>query len=756
MIGRRIGVYLLEERLGRGGMGEVYRGYDARLERRVAIKHVRADRSRPGSQERLRREAKVLARLAHPSIVPVFDIVSTDDGDWVVMELAQGTRLDRVLADGPLDLARALHVAIQTADGLAEAHGQGILHRDLKSANVIVTDSGRVRLLDFGLAKAVMAGDERSPELAAAESALSAPGQLLGTVHAMSPEQARGLPLDARSDLFALGVLIYEMTTGHVPFAAAEPVATLLQVCKHRQRPVSAVNPSVPKAVSALVDNLLEKAPDMRPASAADVASCLRQLDRAHGGESASVSVAGPPAGDALETEAAMLPHSDAWSSLRRGFDVKRLLVATCLAIVVGGVTTLGFMGRHSSEPVAANDPRSAFSIGMAYLERPDRPGNIDRAIDVFETMLVDDVRSAAAYAGLARAYWEKAEDSATSRDPVYLQQAEAAAEEAVRLNAYLVDARISRALVAIVTGHYESAARDLEAAGDFEPDNAEVQYAWGRLEARQERWPQAEDAYREAIRLAPTWRVPYDYLGTLLYQLGRYDQAAELFRSSVAIAPDNVYGLRNLAAVYFARGDLVEAARVTQQALTIRPDASLYSNLGTILFAQGLYARAAAAYEDALAFPGSANMYIYWGNLADAYRQLPGREQAASEQYEQAIRLISEALVRQPAASRLLSRRAVYLAKRGYVDRARKDLRQIDASAVRDDAYTLLRMTVVHELVGARDEALGTVTLALDAGLDSSEIDIDPDLEALRSDPEFHKLITARVHLTDRHSPSR
>ncbi|MEM8930467.1 MAG: protein kinase, partial [Acidobacteriota bacterium] len=269
-----VGPYRIEERLGGGGMGEVFRGFDERLGRAVALKQIRALDTRDSEEirERFRREARAIARLDHPAIVHVHDWVETDDGDWLVMELVEGNTLREALdQDGPFDPDRAIRVAIAIAGALATAHEAGILHRDLKLENVMLTPDGGVKLLDFGLAKRV--GPERG-----AEPSLTADGKILGTVSAMSPEQATGDPLDARSDLFALGSLIYRLTSGRSPFSEASPLATLRAIVADRHRPLRTVAPAVPAALSRLVDQLLQKDPFQRPRDAHVTLGLLREL----------------------------------------------------------------------------------------------------------------------------------------------------------------------------------------------------------------------------------------------------------------------------------------------------------------------------------------------------------------------------------------------------------------------------------------------------------------------------------------------
>lgn len=267
----RIGPYRILERLGSGGMGEVFLAYDERLDRRVAIKRIRLEAGGSSQRrERFRREARMAARLSHPAIVQVHDILEENGADYIVMEYVEGTSLREIVDRGPLPARRVVELACELADGLDAAHRAGIVHRDLKTENVLITPSGRPKIADFGIAKRLLAEEEE-------EESLTADHTVLGTCRVMSPEQARGEPVDHRTDLFALGVLLYEALTAESPFQAENSLATLNRVIHHRQTPVRDLAPATPQDLSDLVDRLLEKEPLLRPGSAGQV---RRELDR--------------------------------------------------------------------------------------------------------------------------------------------------------------------------------------------------------------------------------------------------------------------------------------------------------------------------------------------------------------------------------------------------------------------------------------------------------------------------------------------
>lgn len=269
-------------------MGTVFRGVHMLLERPVALKRLRADHSMSDlARKRFLREAQAAARLNHPTVVQIYDIFEHEGDAWIAMELVDGSSLSELTQGKPLPWPRAVTIGSAIATALREAHAVAILHRDLKAENVLLTPRGEVKVLDFGLAKDLVDGD--------VNESLSHTQGLAGTPRCMSPEQAMGIPLDPRSDLFSLGVLLYELLTGTSPFAGPTVMATLYNLCSVRQVSISQLDPSIPEELSRLVDALLEKEPDRRPNDAERVATRLAAIEaRAPDGASEAPS---PPAG---------------------------------------------------------------------------------------------------------------------------------------------------------------------------------------------------------------------------------------------------------------------------------------------------------------------------------------------------------------------------------------------------------------------------------------------------------------------------
>jgi eukaryotic-like serine/threonine-protein kinase len=294
----RLGNYEILSPLGAGGMGEVYRARDTKLGRTVAVKVLPAELSAdPAQLRRFGREARAVSALQHPNIVAVYDVGQEGPTSYIAMELVEGRTLRDALAGGPLPVRKLLDIALQIADALAAAHETGIIHRDVKPSNVVLSKDGFVKLLDFGLSKRPSEEAPESDSKTLTESpSETAPGLLVGTVEYMSPEQASGRPVDFRSDQFSFGVLLYEMATGRRPFRRGTTTDTLVAILRDEPVPVEQLRPDLPPPLRWLIERCLAKVADERSASTRDLARDLREL-RDHFSE----IQAGPPEGNPKE-----------------------------------------------------------------------------------------------------------------------------------------------------------------------------------------------------------------------------------------------------------------------------------------------------------------------------------------------------------------------------------------------------------------------------------------------------------------------
>ena len=709
--GDRLGPYEIQTALGAGGMGEVYRAKDTRLGRVVAVKvlpsGVAAD---PERRHRFEQEARAASALNHPHICVLYDIGSEGGTDFLVMEYLEGQSLAESLEKGALPLEEVLQVAVEIADALDKAHRQGIVHRDLKPGNVMLTRSG-AKLLDFGLAKLTLL-DSRLDWSERTTVSEVVEGTVSGTLYYMSPEQVQGLPVDHRSDIFSMGVLLYEMATGRRPFEGANPAAVIASVMRDSPVPPTRLNPGLPLRLGRIIDRCLKKDPRHRWQSSSEL---LRRLEDLRADiESAA---------RAFDRSIAVLPFTD--MSPERDQDYLCEGIAEEILTALGRVKGLRVASRPAAFRFKATD-EDLSEIGARLQVSTLLDGSVRKAGDRLRvTVQLIDVAD-------GFCLWSERYDR-DMRD-VFAVQDEIAQNVVAGLQVTLSSSE-KEALQKLATSDLD--AYDCYLRGRkffYRYDKRGVAFARELFE----RAIDIDPAYARAYAgVADCWAYLYMYVGRNPADLERATVAA---RRALEIDPELAEAHASLGTALSFSGHHAEAEAEFQTAIRLHPDLfEAHYFYARDAFVQGKLEQAREQYEAA----SRARPEDYQSPLliAQIYADL-GQRNAAEASRRLGVAIAEEHLKLNPDDARALYMGANGLVAVGENERGLEWARRAVAMAP-EDPMLLYNVACIYSLARSAGEALDCVERAVDAGFAQREyLEHDSNLDLIRSDPRFQSLL--------------
>lgn len=566
LIGLAVGPYRIEKLLGAGGMGEVYLAEDTKLDRKVAIKflppYLEADEL---AKRRLIREAKAAARLDHPNICATYEVAEEAGRSFIVMQHVEGETLAGRIHRKALELPKSLDVAIQVTDALAEAHSHGIIHRDIKPQNIVITRRGQVKVLDFGLAKVIRATGLHEQNEGPLQSVLSTPGLILGTAPYMSPEQAKGAPVDERSDLFSIGVVLYECIARRLPFSGGTAMEICSQVIHVNPPPPSQFNPNVPPELDALLAKALAKEPNARYQSASELLDNLRSVRATVQAEDLVLT---KPKPSKLRTSnvGALATLSNL---LRAPRAIIPLATLAALAIALIGLFTVQswLHARTNRPPLEA---MHWYSEGRSAL----RDGLYSKASKALQQAVNSDSEFALAHASLAEAMKElDYSDQAVSRELLFADTL-----VAKRLSLPPLEALYLQAIRYTVLRQFQPAIETYQEIARQAPDSDKA-YAYvdlGRAYEKNDQIDKAIESYSKAAELAPADPTSFVRLGILYGRKQDLQKALAVFENAQTIYHilSNFEGetevLYQRGALYNDLGNMSEAKSQLERALDL------------------------------------------------------------------------------------------------------------------------------------------------------------------------------------------
>jgi serine/threonine protein kinase/Tfp pilus assembly protein PilF len=768
MIGKTVAHYKIVSKLGEGAMGQVYLVEDTKLRRQVALKLPPADLAAdPERLARYEREAHAVAALNHPNIVTLHSIEEAEGLRFLTMELVKGSNLAQMLPQGGFSLNKLLDLAIPITDALSAAHDAGIVHRDLKPENIMVNDQGQVKILDFGLAKLRETGSE------ALDQTLTQEGMVFGTVPYMSPEQVQGKPADARSDIFSLGVILYEMATGERPFKGDSSAHVISSILRDTPVSVTDLKVELPNHLGRLLKHCLEKDPERRFQTAKDVRYDLIELKRETdiaSERSSSVVPSVPPA-----AEPAGKSRPPAWMAL------------VGLALVVG-VAALYFSLRgerpESSPPVeqAARSGKASIAV-LPFANLSADPENEFFADGLTEELIqalakVDglDVPARTSVFALKGKHLDIQEVGESLGVETLLEGSVRKAGNQLRITAQLVNVEdgfelwsktydrtmedvfaiqdeISENIVAALRVTLSSGSQ--QTSDRVVPTDARAYdyYLRGRGYFRQRTrttFELAREMFDKAIEIDPAYAPAYAGLADCYTEFYRnYESSEETLAGADQASSKAVALAPGLAQAHASRGYALgvqkrfeEAEREFDVAIRLNPTIpEPFYYYGTVAFSQGRIEKAGQLFEKAVEVAPDDLRALRL--LPQVYRSL-GQQEKVRTANLRVVELAERNLELNPNDAQALVRGANALADLGEPERGLEWVGRV-MEAGTDDALLLYNAACFYSLAGRADEAFDALERSFRAGLvDPEWMRHDSDLDRIRDDPRFEELLAA------------